>query len=114
MQDVFTRSEDNHKQLRPTCRSLVHLMLVLIVLGVMSGCSGGGGSNNDGNPLTRVEALRADIDFLAGQMQAIHPNLFHALPQEVFARAVDDLKSTLETYDGDGFPTDFPEDALSH
>ncbi len=43
MQNVFTRPEGNHKQPRPTYRSLVHLTLVLIVLGVMSGCSGGGG-----------------------------------------------------------------------
>ncbi len=48
MRYVFTRSKGNHKQPRQTCRSLVHFMLVLIVLGIMSGCGGGGGGGGGG------------------------------------------------------------------
>ncbi len=75
---------------------LLILTAVLSVSFIPMACSGGGGgSDQDGTPLPRVEASRQDIDFLTAHMERIHPNLFHAITEQAFRTAATTLKNAI-------------------
>jgi Peptidase family S41 len=51
------------------------------------------GSSTPG--LTREQRWTEDIDYLVGEMKAIHPDLFHGVSESTFGGAVDDLMTAL-------------------
>ena len=51
--------------------------------------------------LTREELWTEDIDYLVGEMEAIHPDLFHGVAQGLFDHAVDELITAVPTLDDD-------------
>ncbi len=93
IQKIAASPCDNVSQ-RPL--GLLLLLAVMLAVSVMLGCSGGS-SESDGNqnPLTRAERLRQDIDFLAAQLRAIHPNVFHSITEEALSAAAARLKHDL-------------------
>src|SRR4249919_2899930 len=51
--------------------------------------------------LTREERWTEDIDYLVGEMEAIHPDLFHGVSQDAFDAAVEDLVAAVPSLSGD-------------
>jgi hypothetical protein len=45
--------------------------------------------------LTREQRWTEDIDYLVGEMEAIHPDLFHGVSEAAFVGTVDDLRTAL-------------------
>ncbi len=79
-----------------TSRIFVNVVVLMLFVLLCGGRSvEGAGHHANPRGMTREARWRADIDFLAARMQAIHRNLFHALPQADFDRAVRELKAEI-------------------
>src|SRR5262245_27606853 len=79
----------------------------VVTLVVLAACSGPGTATVPPTPdsptpsatssptPSRDEGWRSDLDDLVARMEAIHPNLFFAVPQSEFDAAVDDLRARM-------------------